>query len=375
MDSTEGVPCFNAVKDDDVKRHHHTSEKLVVSNILSQTTPEDAPSLLCLPDDLLVHIAKSVDGKERAKTLLNLSVVNRRLGGISRDELYATPVITLDTTRRLLSRLFEEPKLAKRIFGLEIVDDEYQYLKEAPKFPSAFLPKLREVLCVQDVNVDSLNTTKVSFPHLAAVLAVTPNLKHLTLSFDAAQSLAAYEYELDGTHASRRTLPLGTLSHASGKLRGITILSGMPGMRYRYNRNFNLNWVSSLHLEKMESVMRLEVSLKAFRDAKPRSNRLALPPKLRYLRLHDCTLQVLPFLEILFQARSEYYPCLQEVETVWGKDLGTPIVAPPGMDAPPTPEQWCLAAQRQGEKVGVNTRWIFGGVEKQLGVPESLRGT
>jgi hypothetical protein len=116
----------------------------------------------------------------------------------------------------------------------------------------------------------------------------------------------------------------------------------------------------------MSSLLRLEISLKVLKYDKPVSHRFPLPPKLQCLRLHECSLQVLAVLENIFEAKYMHYPCLEEIETVWERECGTPIVSPPGMDAAPTPEQWCLAMQDQGKSVGVNTRWFFAGKEKVL---------
>jgi hypothetical protein len=55
------------------------------------TNAYEVTNLLSLPDELLLHVVHSLDKDERQESLCRLSLVNRRLTSVVRDEFYVSP--------------------------------------------------------------------------------------------------------------------------------------------------------------------------------------------------------------------------------------------------------------------------------------------
>jgi hypothetical protein len=261
------------------------------------TNGHEATNLFSLLDELLLHVVHSLDTDEHQELLCTLSLVNRRLATVVRDEFYVSPWIKLNHAHKMAQKLLDEPDLAWKLAALTLPDSppttkettDWSSDVSQPERGDTLSLTLRclDAICLHGVTDDSWWTTGLqardSYAHAAVVLAITPRLRTLTLPPRFASVLGRLEAIRTGFRGiPSRPYLMRVLQESSEHLETLII---RPSARPCYNI-----WnIKDLDLRPLKAIKHLDIPTATLpsdtREGNDGTQQTKYPPHVESIRL------------------------------------------------------------------------------------------
>lgn len=355
---------------------------------LPTAAASDAPSIDCLPNELLAHVVHSIRGKERQSLLHGLLFVNRRFSSIAREELYYAPLLKPDYAHQLAARLLDEPRLANKVTELEIIKTDPEMARDwdwdsdtwkGRKFygggifdPSTtaleLASKCHQALLSRGIIDHSLRwmaglQAGDSYAYIAVLLVITPRLERLLISSQFAHVLTKAHVALGRSYGTpSRPYMINTLNSIKLKIKDFNMAPvplkkrgsfghGPDGIQFWSLKSLDLGGMASVEYLTLPSYALGTVSQTAG-YIMPR-----FPPNLHSLRITDCQLVTIQFLKEFLPHAKNRYPLLERIEATFQEER---IGLVPGVGDMNREAEMQLVSRAAKDK-GIKMHWNFQG--------------
>ncbi|KAF2134998.1 hypothetical protein P153DRAFT_362698 [Dothidotthia symphoricarpi CBS 119687] len=366
------------------------SISLQVQSNITTTAPLNVPNLLRLPDELLVQVAQRSDETERQASLCNLSLVNRRLSAVFKEELYCAPSLKPDHAHQLVVQLLDQPRLAQKVTKLEILDtspekvqtrawdwDRKEWNDVEFQGGDIFNPS-DATLKLAFKCWDALSSRGIvdhswrwiaglqagdSYAYVSVLLAITPKLKRLTVSNQYAKALAKPRFTLHETLGiSLRPYMVYSLNKIAPSIEEFQLAPnpyGQLGLVEHNASDIDFWSFKSLDLRGMTSVRHLTFPSSALGGLSQIAGFVSprFPPNLHSLRITDCQLIAICFLKAFLFRAPQRHPRLRVIEAAFREERIGLVTGSESMNREAEMQIVSKTAKAQGLKV----RWNFQG--------------
>ncbi|KAF2029171.1 hypothetical protein EK21DRAFT_90065 [Setomelanomma holmii] len=349
--------------------------------------------LLKLPNELLLGVLDCFDRKERQAVLCRLSLVNRRLAEVARDELFVSPSINPMHAKEMVAQLVRNPCLASKIRWLEIQHNCAVEERDSGGILTADMYQKRvkplSLRCLQTLRMYRVTEvasgwvpwldTDDAFIYSAVVIVMAQGLKQLCLSRQFADMLGRAEITTQPGGSFRPYLTSPILWGQRFRSLDSLIIGPMEQAnmtKIEPNSENYLRGLRYMDFGTFQNVLRLEVPgeiLAIIHQTKrptnigkePGTRRLNFPSAMEYLCITECIWRYLRILHELSHPRirhegnptetrvSRAYPHLREVVVVWNHDAVPEMHNLADEHAVYTWHRHCQTAVREGYKL----RW------------------